>query len=237
MDTSILENLGLSQGEIRVYLTLLETGSTKVGTIIEKSGMASSAVHNSVNSLMDKGLITHIKKGKIKHYQAVPPKQLIDFIDEKKNKLKQILPELELKQKLAEDKQEAEIFEGTKGIISMLNILIDNTKKGEEYLFFAINVPEQNEEIQKFFLNYDLKRKEKGLGVKGIAPKNEQKWFNERRYLQMRYTSMPVPSNISLCKDKICFFTWEDKPMGYLIQSKQLVKIYQDYFQNMWKMI
>lgn len=237
MDTSILENLGLSQGEIKVYLTLLETGSTKVGMIIERSNMASSAVHNSVNSLMDKGLITYIKKGKIKHYQAVPPKQLIDFIDEKKTKLQKILPELELKQKLAEDKQEAEIFEGTKGIISMLNILIDNTKKGEEYLFFAIDVPERNEEIKKLFLSYDLKRKERGLAVKGIASKSGNRLFVTRKNMQMKYTSLPIPSNISLCQDKICFFTWEDKPMGYLIQSKQLVKIYQDYFQKMWNMI
>src|SRR3989338_5230315 len=155
MDTSILENFGLSKGEINVYFTLLELGTNKVGRVIEKSGMASSAVHNSVNALIDKGLVSYIKKGKIKYYQAVPPKQLIEFIDDKKKKLQQILPELELKQKLAEERQEAEIFEGTKGIITMLNLLIENTKKGDEYLFFPINVREHNEEIQKFLLNYD----------------------------------------------------------------------------------
>ena len=37
MDVSILEDLGLSKGEIKVYTTLLEIGITKVGTIIEKS--------------------------------------------------------------------------------------------------------------------------------------------------------------------------------------------------------
>ncbi|MBW3003756.1 helix-turn-helix domain-containing protein, partial [Candidatus Woesearchaeota archaeon] len=45
MDTTILEDLGLSSGEIKVYLALLELGSTKVGRVIEKTGMASSAVH------------------------------------------------------------------------------------------------------------------------------------------------------------------------------------------------
>ncbi|MFH0701365.1 MAG: helix-turn-helix domain-containing protein [Candidatus Woesearchaeota archaeon] len=237
MDTSILENLGLSQGEIKVYLTLLETGSTKVGTIIEKSGMASSAVHNSVNSLIDKGLITYIKKGKIKHYQAVPPKLLLEFVEDKKRKIQEILPELELKQKLAEERQEAEIFEGTKGVITMLNLLIEDAKKGEEYLFFAINVPKQNEEIQKFFLNYDLKRKEKGLVVKGIAPKEEKKLFEGRKYLQMKYTNLPIPSNISICNRKICFFTWETKPVGYLIKSRQLSQIHAEYFKNMWKIL
>ena len=54
MDTSLLEDIGLSKGEIKVYLTLLNLGNTKVGYIIEKSGMASSAVHNAINTLIEK---------------------------------------------------------------------------------------------------------------------------------------------------------------------------------------
>ena len=178
MDLSALENLGLSKGEIKVYFTLLETGSTKVGMIIEKSGLASSAVHNSINSLIEKGFVSYIKKGKIKYYRAVAPKQLIDYIDDKKNKILQIIPELEKRQKLEKEKQEAEIFEGAKGIMTMLNLFIENSKKGNEYLFFAINVKEQNEEIQKFFISYDTKRKDKGLIIRGLAPKELKKLYN-----------------------------------------------------------
>jgi HTH-type transcriptional regulator, sugar sensing transcriptional regulator len=235
MDTTILENLGLSKGEINIYLTLLELGANKVGKIIEKSGMASSAVHNSVNSLIDKGLISYIKKGKIKYYQAVPPKQLIDFIENKKKKLQQILPELELKQKLAEEKQEAEIFEGTKGIIAMLTLLIDTANKKDEYIFFSINVKENNEEIQKFLLNYDLKRKEQGLKVRGLAPKKMMKLFKSRKILRMKYPNYPIPSNISVCNGRVAFFSWGDKPVGYLIRSKQIAEMYQDFFESIWK--
>ena len=86
MDISILEELGLSKGEAKLYLTLLQIGESKVGGIIGKSNMASSAVHNSVNSLINKGIVSYIKKGKIKFYQAVPPKQLIEFIEGKKKR-------------------------------------------------------------------------------------------------------------------------------------------------------
>jgi len=101
MDISILEDLGLSKGEIKVYLSLLEQGSTKVGSLIEKTRMASSAVHNSLNTLVDKGLVSYIKRGKIRFYKAVPPKQLISFVEDKKRKLQTILPELEKKQMLS----------------------------------------------------------------------------------------------------------------------------------------
>ncbi len=234
MDTTILEDIGLTKGEARTYLTLLKLGKTKVGNIIEKSGMVSSATHNSINSLIDKGLISYIKIGKIKYYQAISPKQLIDFINEKKQNIIDILPQLEAEQKELKERQEAEIFVGTKGITTMLNLLIEDTKKDDEYLFFAINVKENNKEIQKFFLKYDNKRKDKGLIVKGLAPENMKELFINRKVLKMKYTKFPIPSNISICKNKIALFSWSEKPVGFLIISEQIAAMYKDFFNNIW---
>ena len=112
MDTEALAELGLSQGEVKVYISLLELGEVKVGAIIEKSAMASSAVHNALNILIEKGLISYIKRGKIKFYQAIKPKQLLDFIQLKKEKLQAIIHQLEARQSFKEENQDAEIFEG-----------------------------------------------------------------------------------------------------------------------------
>ena len=120
MDTKPLEDLGLTNAEIKVYLSLLEIGSTKAGSIIEKAGVQSSVVHNCLHTLVEKGLISYIKKGKIKYYQADNPKNFIDFIDEKKKNFENILPQLLAKQKIKEERNEAEIYEGFKGIMNML---------------------------------------------------------------------------------------------------------------------
>ncbi|MBI2564384.1 hypothetical protein HYV79_00135 [Candidatus Woesearchaeota archaeon] len=234
MDTLILEDLGLSKGEIKTYLTLLELGTTKVGAIIEKSGMASSAVHNSINTLIEKGLVSYIKKGKIKQYQAVPPKQLLDFIEEKKKRLSNILPELEIKRKGVE-RQEAEIFEGIKGIMVMLTLLIEDAKKGDEYYFFATYLKDKNKEIQDFFRKFDIKRAEKGLYVRGIAQKDIKELFIGRKILHMKYADFPIPSDISICQSKVALIAWSEKPIGYLIRSKQISQMYQEYFNKIWK--
>ena len=60
MDTSILEDLGLTQAEIKVYIALLELGSSSAGQILEKSGLQNSVVHRALNSLIEKGLISYI---------------------------------------------------------------------------------------------------------------------------------------------------------------------------------
>jgi len=234
MDTSILEELGMTKSEASIYLAILRLGETKVGSAIEKTNLASSAVHNSINSLIEKGFLSFIKKGKIKYYKAINPKQLLSFLEEKKKKLNSILPELESFQASSKEQQEAEVFEGTKGIIALLNQIIEDAKKRDEYLFFSINVKEENKEIQDFFSLYDIKRKDKELLVKGLAPKELKLFFAKRKTLKMRYTNFPIPANISICNNQTAIFSWGEKPVGYLIKSEQISQILKDYFNKIW---
>jgi len=84
MDTSILEDVGLTGAEIKVFITLLEVGSSTAGRIVEKSGLQNAVVHRAFHSLANKGLITYVMEGRIKQYQAIEPKLLLNFLDEKK---------------------------------------------------------------------------------------------------------------------------------------------------------
>src|SRR3989344_661405 len=84
MDTQILEDIGLTNAEIKVYLALLELGSSSAGPVIEKSGLQNSVVHMTLNRLLDKGFVSYYMEGKRTHYQAANPKHLVDYINEKK---------------------------------------------------------------------------------------------------------------------------------------------------------
>lgn len=239
MEEEILENLGFTYAEAKVYLLLLELGSVKVGRIIEKSGLQSSTIHNTLNSLNDKGYITHILKGKIKIYQAVNPKYLLKEFKEKEEKFEKILPLLEKKHKIREEKIKAEIFEGIKGMINLLNELIEDAKPKSHYYFYAMDETDLNTEIQKFFERYDIKRKDKGLIVHGIARKGLKPLFKNRKSLNMRYVNHEIPSNISICNNKIAIMSWGDsrsnKPTGILIKSKQICRSQIEFFESLWK--
>lgn len=234
MDTTILEEIGLSKGEITVYTTLLALGMTKVGHIIEKSSMASSAVHNALHTLTNKGLLSSVKKGKIKFYQSAPPRYIAKFIEQKKERFLEILPQLEEKEKKQSEKQEAEVFEGIKGLTTMLNLFIEDLKKGEEFLFFATDIPNLNKEVQEFFEKYDFKRKEKGLNVKGLAPLEMKPLFENRKTLKVRYPSFPIPKSIGIVRDRIEITSWQSKPVGYLIRSKEIADSYRELFNKIW---
>lgn len=63
MDITVLEDIGLSKSEVKVFVTILELGESKAGKIIEASNLQSSSVYNSINSLINKGFVSYIKKG------------------------------------------------------------------------------------------------------------------------------------------------------------------------------
>ncbi len=54
MDVTILEDLGLTTAEIKVYIALLELGNSTAGPLVEKSGLQNSVVHRTLHSLIQK---------------------------------------------------------------------------------------------------------------------------------------------------------------------------------------
>lgn len=236
METKILEEIGLTPGEIKVYLALLESGPSSAGEILEKAKIQNSVFHFCVNRLIEKGLVSYIKKGKIRVYQAAEPNNFLVYLKDKENELAKLLPELKARQTLAKEKQMVEMFEGIKGVMTLMNELITGAKKGEEFLFFPPDVDEiKNQEIQKFYEKYDHKRKDQGLITRGIAPIKLKPLFEKRAYLQMKYSKAPVPFNSAVCGNKMAIITWAEKPTGVLIQSKHLAERQREFFKALWE--
>src|SRR3989344_6876057 len=104
---TILEEIGLTKNEIKIYLALLKFGSTSTGAIIKETKIHTSKVYDGLERLANKGLVSHVIIANTKHFKAVNPDRLLDFLHDKKNKIteqekqiKNILPALKLKQKL-----------------------------------------------------------------------------------------------------------------------------------------
>ena len=162
MQENILHQLGLSKSEAKVYLTLLELGSSTTGPIMHRAKVSSSKIYGILSRLIEKGLVSFIIKSKTKHYSASSPESLLDYLNEKENELqkqkkevKNIIPKLKLKQKLLDNRQDAQIYVGLKGFMNALSFILDNLKKGDDYIAFA-QTPheEQSKEVKLFFRNF-----------------------------------------------------------------------------------
>ena len=101
IETAILEELGLTKSEVKVYLALLTLGESKKDPIVKESKISASKLYDVTNKLIEKGLVSVIIKNKIKHFKAAPPEALVDFLtskredlEKKEKQLKAVVPAL-----------------------------------------------------------------------------------------------------------------------------------------------
>lgn len=235
MDTTILEDLGLTTAEIKIYLALLELGSSTAGPILKKTGLQNSVVHMTLSKLVEKGFAHYTKRGKIKHYQAADPNTILDFIEEKKKRFKEILPQLLVKQQKVE-KQESEVYEGFKGFKAMFYEMIKDAKPGDEFLFFAFHTEDLDafDQIFNFYRDFEKERKKRGIKIKGIVPRKMKEKMKGRDPELFIYVDFPIPANVSIFQNKISLTPWEAQPICFLITSRQLADSFRAYFYSIW---
>ena len=239
MNEEILSDLGLTSGEIKVYLSLLEIGSSNAGPVIEKSKLQHSVVHRALNSLINKGLISYVLEGKRKIYQASDPENFYSFIEDKKEKFSEILPELKKKQLYSKTKENVTVYRGIKGIKEVYNIMINS--KGKEYLTFGGGPPTEKLMGLTWWLNLHNKRIVNKLhsrqvfdySVKNIGGKDiEKKKLTHIKYLSKEFAQF---QETVIVGDYVAIAVFTENPYAFLIKDKYVAEGSKKHFEVLWK--
>ena len=239
MEIEILEELGLSNSEAKIYLALLKNGSSKSGSIIKSANLQSSTVYHVLDSLVEKGLATYIFKSKIKYYQAEKPEAFLKMLEEKKQKLETILPSLKEKESIGKSNQSAKVYEGFNGIKTAFSNMRDELAKGDEYYIFQINDKKiATKRIIQFLRNHHLRRSEKGIKVKILISKelraDSKIIFDGIKDTKIKYVDELLPSGV-VYKNKFLTLDWDDTPSTFVIESNAVANAYRRLFEDRWK--
>jgi HTH-type transcriptional regulator, sugar sensing transcriptional regulator len=126
-----LTQLGLTDGEARVYLSLLKIGLSKVGPIVRDSHVSYYKIYDVLERLSMKGLVSHVTIDGVKHFNAIEPYGLQDYIQRKEEQLNtqkeivdRIVPSLIKIANNNRRRSSAEIFVGDRGLRSAYEILL-----------------------------------------------------------------------------------------------------------------
>ncbi len=246
MDIRPLKEAGLTEGEIKVYLSLLELGSTTTGPIIEESGVARSIIYNILDRLMDKGLVSCITKEKTKYFQAAQPNKILEYIDEKESrieenrkKVEEILPQLLLKQSMAK-KSEANMYFGFRGIRTCHEHYLQKLKKCEEYCY--LGVPADQPKEQHIYWKKDhVRRSKEGIRCRLLFNKgtDHEVLRNRNSYkgADARYmkTDIQTPAGFLTYKDTVMIMLQSPTPIAVEIVNQEIKDSFQAYFEEFWK--
>ncbi|MFH0701579.1 MAG: helix-turn-helix domain-containing protein [Candidatus Woesearchaeota archaeon] len=241
---SLLESIGLTKNEIKIYLALLELGSSASGAIIKRTKIHTSKVYDSLERLADKGLVTHIIITNTKHFKAVDPDRLIDFLDDKKKEIdlqekeiKNILPELKLKQTLRIDETEAEIFRGWKGMETVFNEGIKVMGKNDVWYVLGAYSGEDRERTDQLITKIIKKCEEKKMKWKVLyneSARNTFKYEQQSFITENRFSPQETPATINIYKDVVFIALWTKDPVAFRVKNKKVADSFKKYFEVMW---
>lgn len=246
MDEKILEKLGFTQGEIKVYLALLKLGKSSSGKIVDNSNVSKSKVYEILERLTNKGITSQIIENKIKVFQAMHPKELLILYEKQeeefkktKKELKKILPDYENLYNLQE-KQEVTVYKGYEGIKKVLNMVIETLN--EEETFYVFVTPTTPKKFT-YFYEFDRKRIKKKIHLNIIynnevdiesvklIKKRDKKYFHPK-FLGNGFNT---PAVFNIFNDKTAIIIWNQDPITIFIENKETSDSFKKYFDILWK--
>jgi sugar-specific transcriptional regulator TrmB len=247
MDTSTLKELGLTDGEIRVYLALIRLGETTSGPLVEESGVSVSKVYQILDRLSKKGLASHIVKRKVKHFKAADPKRLLDYLREKERQLKEqenslnkLIPELALIKDSAVTEETAQVFDGLKGIQTARERTLKIMKKGDEMWVIGIARTPYEGVMTRYFKEYHKRRYTKGIKCRYLYNEYARDPFGKMSATyplsEVRYMSEGIITHgwIEIYADTITIGINHKKSFSIVIQNQDVADSFRRYAELLW---
>ncbi|MGV8151559.1 MAG: TrmB family transcriptional regulator [Candidatus Nanoarchaeia archaeon] len=228
--TQVLEKLGYSPNEIKVYLTLNKHGSTKAGKISKLASIDRSSAYNALKLLQEKGLVSYVMIGKVKWFQATGPRRLLDYLKEQEEDVQSIIPSLQELHKFSKIEGQVRLFRGIKGIRTIFLDIIrtgkDNYAYGSEGQF--------SEKMPEFALQFDRLKKENNIKTRLLIRKGRKEADNKTTQYRYLPNISESPAVTNIYGDKIAIIIWTDEPEGIIIENPLAAKAYKSYFDFMW---
>lgn len=238
-DTDIFKELGFTERETKVYIALLELGVTTVGPIATKTKLQHSKVYETLDKLIEKGLVSYILISKTKHFRASEPKEILNLLDDRKRRFKEVLQDLEQKQKYSNSKQIAVIHEGFKAFKAMFDRIADQLNEKDFYWAFAFKKEYYTETASIFLRNFHQKLEEKKIDDRAIGYIDVENVirdnFKGNKNIKIRFTKNETPLGTIIIKNKVINLVWGDRPTAIEITSEQIYEQYKKFFLEIWE--
>jgi len=226
----LLQEIGLTENESKVYLSLLKIGPSLAGTISRKTGIHRRNVYDITERLIKKGVLGYIIKNNRRFFEAVNPKKFLDIIRERESAFQDVLPDLKELYEGTKEKQETNFYKGREGLKAVFQDQLEGSKE-----ILILGASKSAFDVLPFYFKwYDKDRVKKKIKTKIIASEKLGKRIplSEIRYVPQKYAN---PLAINVYKDKIAIILWKREPFVVVIKEKEVADSYRKYFELMWK--
>ncbi len=247
---SILKKFGLNDKEISVYLSLIELGPSPVRLISAKSGVNRGTTYDILKSLISNGLVSYYNKQSHQFFSAESPEKLLSALEDKEQNIKVLKKEIE--QSLAELKEAFEkhggkpavkLFEGIKGLKSILEDVLETVGRAKEKIYYVYSSASLRKNVYLAYPDFSDLRKKKKIAVKTIAlgEGGQLVGLDERKWLATSPRPSPQKGREGATYEiiyagKVAHISLDDSqnPVGVVIQNPEIFETQKVIFESLW---
>jgi sugar-specific transcriptional regulator TrmB len=246
-----LSVLGLIKEEVKVYLTLLETGPITVGQLSKKLGKPRPTLYSFLKKLKDKGFVAESQIRGVRIYTAEAPERIellfqreIERLSEHNKSYKALLPELKKKVPSRYLNPKFQLFEGEEGLQFVLRDML-LYKDLDTYAFWPIK---SMVDIlsSDFFRYHNKERIRNNIYTYALWPSQQTVKIKDHPYLgtgedfkrDIRITPKGIDFSMGywIYGDKVAFISSRKESFGFVIESKEMVEMLLAQFKFVWKL-
>ena len=245
MHAEILQSLGLSPNEAKIYEALITFGGSGVSTISIRSGVHRRNAYDTLHRLIEKGLVSEVFSQGETVFEAVEPGKLMEVVKEKERLLEEALPGLMNTFQATRAPQQAYIYKGLEGMKNFLREALKVCADMYEYGAKGGWFDPRLESFTSWFLK-EAKRKKMTFHhifdweVQTKVPHVPELVGKPYKFAPKKYTS---ESAIEVFGDHVVTFTGlgfgklEDDLTIFVMVSPRLAESYRIWWQMMWDLL
>jgi sugar-specific transcriptional regulator TrmB len=242
MFQELLQKIGLSLNEARVYEALIYHGEANVNTLSIKSKVHRRNVYDSINKLIEKGLAseTFVKGEKL--FKPIDPQRLTEILKEKETALNAYLPEIKKMYQSVQPEAEAYLFRGIEGVKNYLQLIL---QEKQTVYFIGAKAMWLDPRLKHYLPHFEKERKKLGIKfmhlfdaeVKQQKPEILKLVGKPYKFLPKNYSSSTM---VDIFGDYVVTFVGAkpgelyEEPLMFVMKSKLLADGYRQFFQFMW---
>ncbi len=239
-----LIKFGLSYREAKIYLSLLESGSSIVSDIAKKAATNRSTTYVLLESLANRGLVSISEQNKIKWYTPSPPERLVQYLEDSVQKYTSLmgiahslLPELKSMYVGVGPKPKVQFFEGLEGI----KTAYEDTLTSKETILAYASIENMHSALKNYFPEYYKRRTKKNIKIRAIFPDTPEARERTKFNAEETREAYLVPSEkygfspeINIYDNKVVFMSLVEK-FSLIIESKELADALKKAFELSWQ--
>lgn len=232
--SKILHNFGFTEKEAEVYLALLELGESLPSTIARITALKRPTVYVVLKALVDKGIVSHVKRRGVLHYIPLSPDLLFRDQQEKIEKFSAALPDFLNLYSRYQILPQMSIYEGKEGIIQIMEDTL--TTSGEIFCWSNVNLAVKTL-LRDYHPDYLKKKIQKKIWSRCLFLDDEAaRTLKERSNIELREVyfipkeKYPFRNEINIYDDKMSIISHEDN-IGIIIQNAAIAETQKSIFR------